>query len=286
LEGAERMPDEPVLFAMNHTDRYNYWPFQYRLWRTRDQFTATWVKGKNYEGRFSTVFLQLTNNIPIASKGYLITRDFMNVTGRRPDDAEYAALRDLFGDTTRAAADGVPPEVVERPRDVLGMRFDPSSTTYGAHMQRLIAEMHRRFVALNQRAFDLGLHVLVFPEGTRSVRLSRGRPGLAQMALKLRRTIVPVGCNGSDLCYVRKAPFASPGRIVYRFGEPITSADLAAFDPGPFEPFDPETERRYSARFSALTDLVMDRLNETLDERHRFSEDRESDGVRGTDRFV
>ena len=42
------MPDEPVIFAMNHTDRYNYVPFQYGLWQEKDRFTATWVKGKYY----------------------------------------------------------------------------------------------------------------------------------------------------------------------------------------------------------------------------------------------
>ncbi|GAG39238.1 unnamed protein product, partial [marine sediment metagenome] len=31
LEGAENIPrDRTVMFALNHTDRYNYWPFQYR----------------------------------------------------------------------------------------------------------------------------------------------------------------------------------------------------------------------------------------------------------------
>jgi len=31
LEGSERLPDPPVIFAMNHTDRYNYFPFQYEI---------------------------------------------------------------------------------------------------------------------------------------------------------------------------------------------------------------------------------------------------------------
>src|SRR5690606_29201 len=45
FEGQEKVPNEPVIFAMNHTDRYNYWPFQYSLWRRTGRFTATWVKG-------------------------------------------------------------------------------------------------------------------------------------------------------------------------------------------------------------------------------------------------
>ena len=52
LENIERIPQCPVLFAMNHTDRYNYFPFQFKLWRRFDRFTATWVKGKYYESAF------------------------------------------------------------------------------------------------------------------------------------------------------------------------------------------------------------------------------------------
>jgi 1-acyl-sn-glycerol-3-phosphate acyltransferase len=33
IENIDRIPrDENVIFAMNHTDRFNYWPFQYKLW--------------------------------------------------------------------------------------------------------------------------------------------------------------------------------------------------------------------------------------------------------------
>ncbi len=52
LENSDRIPDRPVIYAMNHTDRYNYFPFQYVLWKRFDRFTATWVKGKYYENRF------------------------------------------------------------------------------------------------------------------------------------------------------------------------------------------------------------------------------------------
>ena len=49
VEGMEKIPNEPVIYAMNHTDRYNYWPFQYQLYRERLGHTATWVKGKYYD---------------------------------------------------------------------------------------------------------------------------------------------------------------------------------------------------------------------------------------------
>src|SRR5262245_38265208 len=74
FENIERVPDEPVVFAMNHTDRFNYWPFQYAWWRRRGRYTATWVKGKYYETALVGAFMEMTNNIPTVSRGYLITK--------------------------------------------------------------------------------------------------------------------------------------------------------------------------------------------------------------------
>ena len=50
IENAQRIPrGENVIFAMNHTDRFNYWPFQYKMWRMKDlPWTTVWVKGKYY----------------------------------------------------------------------------------------------------------------------------------------------------------------------------------------------------------------------------------------------
>jgi len=46
IENVERIPrGENVIFAMNHTDRFNYWPFQYKMWRMKDlPWTTVWVK--------------------------------------------------------------------------------------------------------------------------------------------------------------------------------------------------------------------------------------------------
>jgi 1-acyl-sn-glycerol-3-phosphate acyltransferase len=287
LEGLENLPKEPVFFAMNHTDAFNYWPFQYQIWKERDRYTATWVKGKNYESRWSAGFLALTNNIPIPSRGYLITRDFISVMGRRPSDDEYEILRRMVeDDEIDERAKEVVPDVLELPRDMLGRPFDPKRESYGASQRALLREMMAAFVDLNRQAFDKKLDVIVFPEGTRSRQLSRGRPGLAQMAYALRRKIVPVGSNGCDLVYPNRKPFAHKGRIVYRIGKPVPEEIVRQHDPGPFEPFLPEDERRHRAKFQGLVDYTMDRINELLDERHRYSDDRSSTGVQGTARFV
>ncbi|MCB9635452.1 MAG: hypothetical protein H6721_25310, partial [Sandaracinus sp.] len=93
FEGYEKVPKESVVFAMNHTDRFNYWPFQYQLWRDHRRFTATWVKGKYYENPIVGKFMEMTNNLPTVSRGYIITKDLLGNLGRRPTEDEYTTLR-------------------------------------------------------------------------------------------------------------------------------------------------------------------------------------------------
>lgn len=285
LEGLENLPDEPVIFAMNHTDRYNYWPFQYTLWRKRERFTATWVKGKYYQNSFVGKFMELTNNIPTVSRGYLISRDFIDTIGRPPSDEEYAAIRKIVEQGGKDHQ-GIPPQVFSQKRDILGRQFDPSKESYSDCINALFRAMMARFVELNAEAFEKGLDVLVFPEGTRSLRLSKGHIGLAQIALAMDRPIVPVGCNGSDKAYPGSSPLAKPGHIVYRIGEPITREMLAEFRPEEaFAPFTPEAESAHRERFQRLVDVVMDRINLLLDERHQRDES-DNGGKRGASRFV
>jgi len=284
VEALEHLPPRPVVLAMNHTDNYNYWPLQYRLHKD-NVYTATWVKGKNYEHPLVSAFMRWTNNIPIASRGYVITRDFLNVVGRRPDPQEYRALRDAadaLGDVDRGA---VPAAVLTRARDMLGRPFEPSRERYADAVDALMGLLMGRFIDLNERAHGLGAHVLVFPQGSRSVRLSRGHIGLAEVALHLGAPIVPVGCNGCDRVYTGRSIRTEPGRIVYRIGEPMTDfGDLAPAEP--FVPFSREAEAAHRERFQAIVDRVMDAIDDLLDERHKYSEDHRSDGTRGTERFV
>lgn len=287
VEHAERIPDGPVLFAMNHTDNFNYWPFQYWMHRHRRRYTATWVKGKNYEHPVVATFMRWTNNIPIASRGYLITRDFVDTMGRRPTPEEYRTLRDAVNELTPVPAQGVPAPITSRARDMLGRRFQPDQEGYAEALEDLYAQMMRCFLEVNRSALEMGLDLLVFPQGTRSIRLSRGRIGVAQAALALGVSVVPVGCNNCDLVYPGRSALSRPGVVTYRIGEPFTPQDFADLTPnGPFEPFTRDVEGRYRSRFQAMTDRIMDGIDRLLDERHRFSEDRTSDGSRGTHRFL
>jgi 1-acyl-sn-glycerol-3-phosphate acyltransferase len=305
LEGVSRIPDTPVIYAMNHTDRYNYFPFQYSLWKRRDRFTATWVKGKYYENRFLAAFMERMAQLPTVSRGYLITRDFLSVMGRTPTDREYALLREVVD---RCALDESyvlpePPEVPEKllrtPRNPLGLPFSPmpgaipgaseesSSGDYARYICDLFEAMMRDFTQLNFKAIETRLDLLIFPQGTRSRRLLPGRVGIGQIALKLRVPVVPVGCNGCDEVYPGGSPFARKGRIVYRIGEPIPYAELAPFHiEEEFAPFTSAAERKHAHAFQSVSDLVTDRIDELLDPEYQRVPEVGVDSARGSNRFV
>ena len=294
LEGLDRIPDEPVIYAMNHTDRFNYFPFMYKLWKLEDRYITVWVKGKYYENPLVGSFMELTSNLPTVSRGYIITKDFSLTMGRRPTETEYQALRTLVNadaapdeDPSTVDTSAVPRKLLESPRDILGVSFDPATSSYAAAINRVFDAMMREFVRLNERSFELGLDLLVFPQGTRSIRLPRGRIGMMEIALRYKKTIVPVGCNGCDLVYTGSLPIGRKGKIVYRIGDPITYDDLSEFHiDEPYQPFTPAAEHAYRDKFQGSVDLVMERINDLLDPEYQFSDDLQSTGVRGTARFI
>lgn len=293
FEGFERVPRTPVIYAMNHTDRFNYFPFQYRLYRQHDRYTATWVKGKYYETAFVGAFMERTNNIPTVSRGYILTHDFIATMGRRPEGEEYRAARSWLDAHARGDADfepdldALPAPLRERARVILGRPFAPDRETYAEAVDDVFRTMMRRFVELNAETFGLGLDLLVFPQGTRSIRLSRGHIGIAQIALRYEQTIVPVGCNGSDKLHPGSNPFARWGDVTYRFGEPIPYEAMVDHHIGEdFEPFSPEAEAEHRGRFQGLVDMVMDRIDDLVDPEYKYADEQASGGVTGSDRFI
>lgn len=279
MEQLDNLPQRPAMLAMNHTDRYNYWPLQYQLYRARKQFCCAWVKGKYYESAMMGWFMDRCDNIPLPSRGYVLTTEFRRGVGRTPDESEYRALRDLVD------GDGVvapPPEVrrfLERRGGAEAFRND---------YEILWVAMAREVERLSGEAIEAGHHLMVFPQGTRSIRLSKGHVGMMQIVQRLGIDVVPVGCNGSDKVYPGGKPFARGGHIVYRFGEAL-SIDGPELGPHrvtqEYTPFTPSANP-FRERFQAATDLVMDRINGLLDPEYQFSADGSSDGVAGVNRFV
>lgn len=301
IEGIERIPrDRSVFFAMNHTDRFNYWPFQYALHRTGvHRYTATWVKGKYYEHPAIAWFMDATNNIPLPSRGYVLTTEFRRTVGRVPTETEYRQLRDLADGNLalqHAAFVNASPELK---RFLEAQGADPSAAPIGRdghesvflpRFEELFDRMIEAVVRLNHDALnEYQCHVLVFPQGTRSRRLSRGHTGLAQMTQRLGAPIVPIGCNGSDRIYPGSSPWSSGGRVVYRVG-PILEVDGPELAPqrvrDEFTPLSRSAVARHGDRFRAITDIVMDHVNRLLDPEYQRTETGESDGVTGIHRFV
>lgn len=294
LDNADRLPPEPVIFAMNHTDRYNYFPFQVTMWQRFNRFTATWVKGKYYENALLGSFMEKTNQLPTVSRGYLITRDFVAAMRRRPTNAEYHALSrwvtaagDGSSQTARPPIDAVPEPLLSENRNVLGYAYDSDKEDYASYINSLFRIMMKQFVILNRQAIHKKLDILIFPQGTRSTRLLPGRIGVAQLALHTRLPIVPIGCNGSDLAYPGANPFAKRSRISYRVGEPIQYAAVSQFHTGgEFEPFSPDAESRHQEAFEGLAALVTQRIDELLDDRYRLATFKQGDATQESSRFV
>ncbi len=281
VEGIENLPDTPVIFAMNHTDRYNYWPFQFYLWKNRKRlnikhpYTATWVKGKYYENRLVASFMKWTGNIPVPSKGYLIAKDFIDMffNNHKLAEDDFKLLK-LYVDgkitenDLKVNADERVLKLISTPHNT----FNPSVSSYKDYINNLFFDLMKDVRELNRDAmYNKGLNLIIFPEGTRSKKLIKGKPGIAQVALSLKVPVVPVGCNGSDKAYDSNLPFPKKNKtIIYRIGKPILLNTLSdEFDVGDdFVPFTPQSVKLVEI-FEKATNLIMKSISELLDEEYK-----------------
>ena len=279
VEGLERIPqDRSVFLAMNHTDRYNYWPLQWKLHQQGLRYTATWVKGKYYQNPLMAWFMDVTGNIPLPSRGYVVSVAFQQGTGRPPTREEYRALRDRV--------DGQP--VTAEPQAVAQWLADCGGPEAWAEAQRQrFSRMMDEVMRINREAMEAGLHVLVFPEGTRRVRLGKGHTGLIQTAWHLGAAVVPIGCNGCHRVYPGDSPWPSGGEIVYRVGE-VLEPDGPELGPlrvrEPYTPFTRAASARHGQAFQAGTDVVMAHIAALLDPEHLPLPEEEGGG--GAERFL
>ena len=269
FENLERIPrGETVIFAMNHTDRYNYWPFQYRLWRLGYPFTTVWAKGKYYRSKVVGKMLDASNVIPVPSMGYLVEEFYRQRFGRRIGKDEYRAVKDwIDGKIDETSAQG---KLKAETANLFTRGFIEHLKGYHQLLMEKVAQLSTKAL------LEWGLNLIIFPEGTRSLRLGTGRTGLAQIALYSGKKIVPVGCNNSDRIYTGHSPFARSGTVTYRIGEPLSvDGRLKEFRiTEPFKLFSRESQQKHKVQFEGVTQVVMDSINELLDERHRRSESR------------
>ena len=268
IENLEKIPlDENVIFAMNHTDRYNYWPFQWKLWTLKTfPYTTVWVKGKYYRNALLGKCLDACNLIPVPSMAYLIEEFYRKKFGEPIDPALYRDVKDVIDGRYDHA--GTYPENAARIFRAWGDDFVGFIRDYYDLVMERVAELSR------QSLVDRGLNLIIFPEGTRSIRLAEGKTGLAQLALWSRKKIVPIGCNNSEQVYRRRLPFARSGRIVYRVGDPLSIEDrLKPYRiDTPFQLFSRDSQRKYRDQFEGVTSAVMASIALLLDERYRQQE--------------
>jgi 1-acyl-sn-glycerol-3-phosphate acyltransferase len=265
IENVERIPkDENVIFAMNHTDRFNYWPFQYKIWDMKCfPYATVWVKGKYYANPLLAKGLDLCNLIPVPSMGYLIEEFYKKKFKRRMDRDVYRDIRDIV-DGSYNGVEAYPKAAADTLRE-MGENFIDFIRGYYDMVMEDVAELSRTALC------EKNLNLIIFPEGTRGTKLGEGRTGLAQLALHTGKKIIPVGCNNSDAVYTGSLPFAKSGWITYRVGEPLSlDNQLKEFKiEEPFTLFSKESQQKYKRQFEQVTGIVMESINQLLDEKYR-----------------
>jgi 1-acyl-sn-glycerol-3-phosphate acyltransferase len=264
IENRERIPrGENVIFAMNHTDRFNYWPFQYKMLKLKEYpFTTVWVKAKYYKNALLAKGLDLCNLIPVPSMGYFIEEFYRKRFNRKMDKSLYRVAKDMIdgrieetGPNERAALEAL---------QAMGEHFAETVRGYYDEAMEKVAELSRTAL------FEKNLNLIIFPEGTRSVKLAEGRTGLAQLALHTQKRIVPVACNNSEEVYKGSLPIAQSGRITYRIGDPLSIDDQLKdyrIDE-PFRLFSRESQQQYREKFEGVTRIVMASIEGMLDEKY------------------
>ena len=283
LDGLERLPPaggETLIVAMNHTDRYNYLPLMEYLFRHSEwPRLAAWVKGKYFCNPAVAWALLATNNIPLPSTGHLLEELVTSATGKSIPRELYRPVRDVI-DGHRQLDD---PALEPRAHELLNMFVEAPDVDRPLPLRHAVREQFRltmdRCLEFTVQAMEQHhLHLIVFPEGTRSVQLGVGRVGLIQFALAMGRRVLPVGCSNSDRVYPYNLPIARPGTVTCRFGEPYDPREL--LEPGelpPFTPFTAEAEA-YRPTFERLTFDLMCRLNCLVDARHQNPRYSSNDG--------
>jgi len=253
-----------VIFAMNHTDRFNYWPFQYKLLKMREfPFTTVWVKAKYYKNAFLAKGLDLCNLIPVPSMGYLIEEFYRKHFNRKMDKSLYRTVKNMIDGRIEGA--GPQERAAVEALQGMGENFTEFLRGYYEAVMEKVAELSKTAL------FEKNLNLIIFPEGTRSVKLAEGRTGLAQLALHTEKRIVPVACNNSEEVYRGSLPIARSGRITYRVGEPLSVHDqLKSYRIAePFHLFSRESQQRYREQFEGVTRIVMASIEGMLDEKYR-----------------
>lgn len=262
LEGLQNLPDGRFIIAMNHTDKFSYWPLQYALLHETGRLGTLWVKGKHIDNPFIHWFFRKMGVIPAASKGFVIHKMFKGKFDRALEKDEYSGLKKVV--------DGLVCPSAAKRMDIALQYMAERRDDINFYQEHLM----NKAVALSKQALvEDDLYMIIFPEGTRKKNLAKGFTGLARLALNMEVPVVPVACNGGDKIYPDGLPLARPGTVTFRFGEPLTVEDKLkdCRIPSDLGIFGPEA-KAYERKFETATDRIMRGIHDLLDVEYRNPE--------------
>ena len=285
LEG--ELPSGAALFATNATHKMDWFFFQ-ELFMDAGRRAPIVSKGKNWHDPMARFGCRFFDALPLVSRGYILSVDARHTLGHRPDEALYRALRDHMDHD--APLDPHNPDhraMLTTPREVLGSSFDPQLQSYRAFARELYYRFQRdHLIRLAAELTERGHGVHIYPQGSVSSRLSRGRIGAVQLAWALKVPIVPIGLSGAAQAFAFSGlPLLRGAPVTIRIGEPIDLRDHLAL-PSSFRPFHPDDEAAHREALQQATDEIMERLNALLDASCQGAPDRQSDGKQGVKRFL
>ena len=271
VENAERIPRRPALLCTNSTHPCDF----LALMKGLDQLgqrVVTISKAKNFHHPAMAWVMKRAGVVPLASRGYFLLADFLELHGRRPSDVEYRALRDHLdtGAPVGAAVDdaGALAAVLRTPRAIAGHAFNPSAATWRDTVQLVNERAVHETLRLAREAVAAGFHVQIYPEGTVSPTLGTGRSGAVQLAHALGIDVVPVGMSGAPDAFLGRSPVPRRGRVILRVG-----ATVDARLPRAHRAFSPADERAHALSLAGATARVMAALSGLVDARYRRATD-------------
>ena len=91
---------------------------------------STWIKARAWQNPVMINYLSYTGNVPLASRGYVISGDFKQLFGRKPSNDEYRALRDHLDEGSPLPEGEVFDQLQNQARSILGEDYSPSQSTY------------------------------------------------------------------------------------------------------------------------------------------------------------
>lgn len=283
LEGLDNIPDYPCIVATNHTHNYDFLPLRYLFYKRRKAMLSTWIKARAWQNPVMVKYLSYTGNVPLASRGYVISGDFRELFGRKPSDEEYRALRTHLDEGIPLPDDEVFNQIQNQNRSIFGKQYSPSQSSYRKMVESCFREFMEASLVVAERAVQSGLHQHINPQGTRSGRLTDGRPGVIHAAARLKLPILPVSILGMREALPNEGLKSAGGKILVRCGKAYLP-HLDSLSDG-YQPFFADQESDQVLIQAALDDL-MTKINDLCDEHYCMQKGYVSDGKQGVARFL